>query len=86
MEFPDDILNCTAFIADVVLKYPATKLWFVLSLWAIPLILDIKCFTKVVDDGLNKCIVPLKDWSASAPKGCWIYKNEVDWAKSNELA
>ena len=22
--FPDDILNCIAFIADVVLKYPAT--------------------------------------------------------------
>ena len=79
---PDDILNWKAVIADCVLKYPDTKLSLVLSLCAHPLTLEIKCLTKVVLDGLNISIVPLKDWSASAPKGCWKYKNEVACAWS----
>ena len=49
---PDVILNCIASIALVVLKYPATKPSFA------PLAatddLDIKCFIKVVELGLNK--------------------------------
>ena len=41
-----------------------------------------KCFTNVVDDGLNKCKYPLKLWSASVVKLSPIVWNAVDCAKS----
>ena len=54
--FPDAIENCTPSIAVVVLQYPAPN-----GVWAygglpssIPDPLNIKCFTNVVEEGLNK--------------------------------
>jgi hypothetical protein len=78
--FPDDILNCIASIALVVLKYPETKPSFA------PVAdtddLEIKCLTKVVSLGLNKCKVPEELSSALVLKLSASLKYEVDCAKS----
>ena len=64
---PELILNCISSIALVVLKYPAVKKSFSLSDGWYEEALPIKCLTKVVDDGLNKCKYPLPHSSFSAP-------------------
>jgi hypothetical protein len=51
-------VNLTALIADVVLQYPAIKEFHYAGLSMHLLLLIIKCFTKVVEDGLNKCKKP----------------------------
>jgi len=81
---PVFILNCIASIADVVLKYPAVNTSLDLSDWWALLVLAIKCFTKVVDDGLNKCKYPAKDWSLSVPTDWPIFWNPVPCAWSCE--
>ena len=79
---PELILNCTALIADVVLKYPAELTFILKSLLWYVLFVDNQCFTKVVDDGLKSVRVPLQDWSLSFPVASVKFWKEVDCAKS----
>ncbi len=73
-------------MAAVTLQLPPTKLakleLFKLYSWNV----EIKCFTNVVDDGLNKNNSPEPDWSLSVPipfVPCEIFWNAVDWARSS---
>jgi hypothetical protein len=55
-------------MADVVLKYPAKKISLASSESLVALPLAIKCFTKVVEDGLNKNISPEQVSSLAFPE------------------
>ena len=65
-----------------MLKYPPTKVFT----WKFPedelLLLLIKCFTKVVELGLNKNNSPEVDWSLSLPIDASISINPVVCASS----
>jgi hypothetical protein len=52
---PEIPLNLLALIADVVLKYPAYNHLCKIIRIENNCVFDIKCFTKVVELGLNKC-------------------------------
>ena len=81
---PELILNWTALISFVLLKYPAIWSDIHWSLCVVVLTLTIKCLTNVVEDGLYKVNVPEPDWSLSLPI-CWrIICAAVDCAKSCE--
>ena len=79
---PELCLNCIPVIALVVLKYPPTKVFT----WKFPedelLLLLIKCFTKVVELGLNKNNSPEVEWSLSLPIYASISINPVVCASS----
>ena len=64
---PELILNCTASTAEVVLPYPAQYLSELPGVAKTVLPLAIKCFTNVVELGLNKCKVPPAHSSLSLP-------------------
>ena len=78
--FPELNLKSTASIALVELKYPATKPSFASALATDDL--DIKCLTKVVSLGLNKCKTPDVLSSAFVLKLSASLKKLVDCAKS----
>ena len=79
---PVDILNCTASMALVVFPYPATEKSIEYPLPSVPCTLEIKCFTKVVDDGLNKVNTPDVLSSLSVPETKFNVKKFALCAKS----
>ena len=77
-----DILNCISSIAEVVLKYPAKNVLYVVAVCCAWLALPKKCLTKVVELGLNNLKYPDTDWSLSLPKFPIIVWKPVPCAKS----
>ena len=71
-------------MALVVFIYPAANTSLLLSAWWALFVLAIKCFTNVVELGLNICKYPAKHWSLSLPTDWPIFWKFVDCAKSCE--
>ena len=82
---PDDILNWIASTADVVLPYPAQYLSELPGVAKTVLPLAIKCFTNVVELGLNKCKIPDEFSSLLFPHLLTNSWKDVDCAKSPPL-
>ena len=76
------IWNIIASTADVVFPYPPTKVFIEALVCLFVLILEIKCFTYVVELGLNNINVPEVAWSSSFPTPSAIAWAAVDCAKS----